>query len=134
MIIRFIPRRRQTAWLMGLLLAGLLAACGGASESASNDVVASPTTEQTANTPTTVPPTEEVATTESEPAANENLTDTGQPPVSAGMAMCHPATAQNDPIVAALQPNSLVALATDDEWSKGPADAPVTLIEYGDFQ
>ena len=134
MTTQLIFGRRQAAWLLGLLVMGLmLAACGSATESASSEAAASPSAEPAADTPTTAPPTEEAATAESETTDTESPSDSS-PSVDTGQTMCHTATPQSDPIVGALQPNPTIAQVTDDEWSKGPANAPVTLIEYGDFQ
>jgi hypothetical protein len=30
--------------------------------------------------------------------------------------------------------NQLIATASEDDWAKGPTDAAITVIEYGDFQ
>ena len=133
------------AWITGSLLLSLfLAACGGAAQPApaqTGETAAGSTTESdscdagSACGPT---PTEEVAgavTTEPEaqqPAVTEEATEvaaaTGEavaPQDSTAAAVCQPVEI---PI------NTLVAPASDQEWSRGPADAPITLIEYGDFQ
>jgi hypothetical protein len=114
--------RFPAVWLPGLLgLSLALAACG-------------------AQPPAT--PTETAAETPA-PAAVENTPTTAAaqaPPTEVAAASATPAQT----VVAATQPancvpvevpkNDKIAPVTDQDWAKGPATAPVTLIEYGDFQ
>lgn len=119
------PLRRGLA--VGLLAAAVaLAACGGAATSAppAKEATAAPAATQ----PTTAPPTQASETTKDEnPPTPEQA-------IASVQASCHPATPQNDPIMAALQPNPAIAPVSATDWAKGPADAAVTLVEYGDFQ
>ena len=141
-------RPAMAACLIGLVLTSLLvAACGSASPE-SNEA---PTPAEAQEAATTAPeaeasePTEadseeaaaeaeEATSEESEASNDENLQAPDQALSSDGEATCATATPQNDPLVAALQPNDLIAAASETDWSKGPADAAITLIEYGDFQ
>jgi hypothetical protein len=124
--------RLQAVWLSGaLLLIPLLAACGVAPPStpvqtATTEAVAttanaadSPETEQAASASTSEPeaqqPTAIAQTTTAEPPATSASSEAG----------CQPVDIPN---------NDLIAPVSDQDWSQGPADAPVTLIEYGDFQ
>ncbi len=141
----------RVGWLVGLLLFSVaVAACGGAATESEP-----PTTPAEANAPAQVeenkvqadvaeqepeesPVAEEAAadeaeieeeaaeeTTAAEPAAesNESLLD---PAASvASVAEC---------VTVEIPDNPLIATVTEDDWVKGPADAPITLIEYGDFQ
>ena len=148
--------RPQVAWLTGALLLGLLlTACGGASQSTPPEESAAPAqTEEAVATSandqevektqeaaaTTETATEEataevVATNEAEATPSENpAASTSQ------QAICHPADPNNDQLAGMIQTvveapeNKLIAAVSGNDWSKGPANAPVTLIEYGDFQ
>lgn len=68
---------------------------------------------------------ETVVTQEPETASNdtENLLD---PNVSRSNEVeCVPVEIPENPLIAAV---------SNEDWSKGQADAPITVIEYGDFQ
>jgi len=80
------------------------------------------------------PAVDESATKETEATDNESSSAPEQELASSSSAACRAVTPNNDPIAAVLQPNELIAPISDSDWTKGPADAPITFIEYGDFQ
>ena len=172
MFTRFIRQRSVALGLTCLLFVILvLAACGGAAESVSEESAApgeaeevsqpaaeeeqvqesqeatssseaettaaeeeSETTAEEESAAESEATSEEPVAEESEATENENLLAPSQELASSDSAECRTVTPDNDPIAAVLQPNELIAAISDDDWSKGPADAPITVIEYGDFQ
>jgi hypothetical protein len=99
------------------LLLVALAACGGSTQQSED-----PATEAT-----------------EEPTAIAQATETTAPPTSA------PAEEGDDELLSVpvdaveceaveIPTNTQVAGPSDDDWAKGPATAPVTVVEYGDFQ
>jgi hypothetical protein len=142
-------RPALTVWLAGLVVTGLLVvACGAAEPDAGEATTTAVEAEEAVNTTaqgeTSEPEAseneestadaEEAISKESEVADNETLSASDQELAAAAVATCSTATPQNDPLVAALQPNELLAQASASEWSKGPAGAEVTIVEYADFQ
>jgi len=128
-------QRASAVWWTGLLVfAIILTGCGGATDSTSDssDTTTNNQAEQAADEPSTVERTEEVATqendVEAEPSASESQ------PLASSSAECHATTPENDPLMALLQTNPAIPPISDDDWSKGPADAAINIIEYGDFQ
>ena len=154
---------RRTAWILALLIFGLiLAACGNA---ATPTAEAPPPTEEAV---AAAPPAEDTPVMEEEPeptntpeekVAEEEPTaeSTAEEEAATGAeseseeaeqegttAACVAADPNTDPIAGAIlfldeyieseAANSSVAPVTDADWAKGPADAPLTIIEYGDFQ
>ncbi|MDM8532969.1 hypothetical protein QUF63_17540 [Anaerolineales bacterium HSG25] len=117
----------STIWLVMLLLGAMfLTACGGA-----EPVVEAPTSVPAEEVPPTDEPEptevpeEEVAETEEvvedEDETSDNTIDESQT-----------STAKCEAIP--IPDNPLIAQVSDTEWIKGPVDAPITLIEYSDFQ
>jgi len=81
------------------------------------------------------PAAEESVTKEAETTDNESSSAPEQELASSSStASCRAVTPDNDPIAAVLQPDELIAPISDSDWTKGPADALITFIEYGDFQ
>jgi len=137
---------RPALWLIGLLLLSLaLVACGGATEPAPEESVAPPEANEAVEATqevAVVPETEETeaaaaAATEEVQAAAAATEET-----QAEVAATEEVQAENLPAsvtTASCQTvdipmnNQIAAISTSD-WANGPADAPVTLIEYGDFQ
>ena len=97
-------------WLVTLLLGALLLNACAVAE-------VSPTS-----------PTEEaVSTEEAVPSKEEESTDLVEDKIEAepSAVTCEVIPIPNNP---------LIAQVSDTDWIKGPVDAPITLIEYGDFQ
>jgi hypothetical protein len=145
MIKNIWPPRLLLWALTAILLAGLtLAACGGAAEPPSEQGTVPAQAEATGEVeavaqdePATVPAQEETQeavatavepTSAAEPTPADSAAVASEAPAVAGP----PAPAECSPVD--IPANELIAAVTETEWSKGPADAPVTLIEYGDFQ
>jgi outer membrane biosynthesis protein TonB len=158
----FINNLRRSVWMVGiaaLLVFGLiLTACGGAATptaeapapteepaDAAPPVEDTPVTEEESE-PTDTPEeeiTEEVPTEEAEvPSEVEPESEVSDQ--SGTAAACLPADPNTDPIAGAIlfldevidagQINEGISPVTDADWAKGPADAAVTIIEFGDFQ
>ena len=133
MLKRLLP---QGVWLTSLLAASLtLAACGGPTEPISQEPTAPAQTEEavatSANNQEAEKPQEAAATTaataevaaatsEAEASPSENPAASTSP-----QAVCQAVDIPN---------NDLIASVSAEDWSKGPAEASITLIEYGDFQ
>ena len=132
-----------TGWLIGLVLISLsLAACGGGSTAESSEAPADTPLEESAAE--TAPETEatpvetanEEAGAETEAFAGETETDEVAESTEPGN------LPQPDTVVSAaascqsvdIPENPLIAAVTENDWARGPADAPITIIEYGDFQ
>ena len=151
----------RSAWILALLVFGLiLAACGNtaapaaeAPASTEESVAAAPPAEDTPvmkeeSEPTNTPEEEAVkeeptaeSAAENEVAAEPEDEKTGQEGTAAACVAADPNT---DPLAGAIlflddyietgEPNSGIAPVTNADWAKGPADAPLTIIEFGDFQ
>ena len=101
------------------------------------EMVEEVSTEESAET-TEVPPTE--VSSEAEPGSE--VSDTSGTAGTA--AACLPADPNTDPIAGAIlfldeyidagPVNEGISPVTDTDWAIGPADAAVTIVEFGDFQ
>jgi hypothetical protein len=130
MLKRYFLRPTLAVWIVSLTLT----ACGSAAEStseatvtpvATKETIAQATEEQKA-TATEKIATEEVATEKAEATKETVPTSEQDLPTSASTeAGCQ---------AVEIPANGLIAAVSDTDWTKGPANAPVTLIEYGDFQ
>ena len=149
---------RRSVWMVGmmaLLIFGLiLTACGGAATPTAE--VPAPTeksvdaTSPAEDTPAAVEepePTdtpEEETTEESSPTESSAEIETSPTDQEVTAAACLPADPNTDPLAGAIlfldeyidadEINEGIPAVTDADWAKGSADAPVTIIEFGDFQ
>jgi hypothetical protein len=132
MLIKNPWRRIQIVGLVSFLLPGLvLVACNAAVEPTTQK--ASPTDTATAAPAAAeekVETTQEAVKEATQTPTTEAATPTEMPQqeqavASASAALCEPFE---------IPDNTLLSPASDEDWAKGPANASVTVIEYGDFQ
>ena len=130
------PFLKPSSWLLILVVLSLsLAACGGESVSETTTSTAPETTneepvadvsgaeEAASDEPATEEAEADDAEAETSSSQDENLLSPDQP--LAAEVVCQSVDVPD---------NTLVAQVSDSDWSIGPADAPITIIEYGDFQ
>lgn len=159
---RYLGRPILVRRITSLLLVGLiLTACGGAAQptaevstEAAETEVSADTSPDTSGTEVAV---EEPTPEEQQPAAEQDPTiEVETPTVSAeaddeaasaathANADCQAADPNEDPIAGAIEfiseyidtniTNDAISAVSGSDWVKGPDDALVTIIEYGDFQ
>lgn len=84
------------------------------------------------STPTQEQPTPPPATATDRPTATSAPTETPSVPPPTATAPPQRATATQAPPAPAAAPSFLDV--RPDDWVRGPSDAPVTIIEYSDYQ
>jgi hypothetical protein len=144
MLKRYLRAHNPAMWLLGLLLVSLiLAACGGTPEPAE---VPSPAadTETAADTPAAeeeveataeqATATAEVAEAEEAAATEESETHAAAEATEEENLLADASTTLAECQTMDIPDNDLIGAVSEDDWVKGPANAPVTLIEYGDYQ
>ncbi len=130
MLKQYLPRRSLVVWLVGLLLLSLvLAACSGSTGSVSEEPAATTETEEVAS-----PAKEEEAAEAPEATATEAVAVSEETETAPQESLLTPTATEVTCQSVAIPDNGLIAAVSDSDWTKGPANAPVTLIEYGDFQ
>jgi hypothetical protein len=111
-------------WIVGLVCTALLASCvGGAVVSPSTPFISLP---QTTPTQPISPPLADEPT-DSQPAV-ASTAESDAPPIPPGC------TVVSKQFSAEPTQVSLFPAVTQADWSIGPANASVTIVEYGDFQ
>jgi len=141
--------------MAALLVLGLiLTACGGAATPAAEApapteevVAAAPPAEDTpvaAEEPEPTDTPEEETTEASSPVETPTETEASSTDQKGTAAACLPADPNTDPLAGAIlfideyidagKTNEGIPPVTGADWAKGPADAPITIIEFGDFQ
>lgn len=124
MLINYLPQPLRVVGSIGLLIAVLiLAACGGAA--AVPEVADDPTAQGDAAAPGETEAVQEAEPTQAPQVAQATEEAAPVQEVASAPASCEPVLVPE---------NELVAAPTEDDWSKGPATAVITVIEYGDFQ
>ncbi len=111
--------KRQIVMVAVIGIIPLLAACGPATPL----ITAEPT-----DTPEAIVASPTTPATDTPAAISEEATE---PEPVAAFPTPHP---NPECVVEPIPEDPNIPLATADEWSKGPDDAAVTLVEYGDFQ
>ncbi len=120
--------RFSAVWWPGLLSLSLaLAACSAQTTATPAEPAAETPTQAAASQAAEDTPTTEAQETPIEVAAAKSPVAT---PAETAVAAAKPVVCQ--PVE--VPTNSKIAPISDKDWAKGPATAPVTLIEYGDFQ
>lgn len=117
-------RRRSPLWGGLLILVLALAACEPAAPSAGapGESTAAPTAAQPATAaPTQPPPTEPLPTVA---ATSEAAAPTAARPTPIPGATSAPA----------VDPEWQIPMVEEGEWTRGPEDALMTVVEYSDFQ
>ncbi len=115
--------------LIGMGLAVLLAACAPATPSPVANATATPQAVSAPPTATSLPAAATPTVAESTAAA------TAVAEASPAATQAFPTPNPNPQCTAMpITPDSNIKPVAADEWSKGPADADITVIEYGDFQ
>jgi len=144
MLTKFSLHRAAMLGAIGLLVAGLtLVACGGATPSeaeqqpdstqsaadsqaeVAEETQAQETGSENAEQQESGSAEESVDNEEAASSNDENLSAPDQPLAEPAEAACHTIDVPDNPLVAAV---------SNTEWVRGPEDAPITVIEYGDFQ
>jgi hypothetical protein len=131
-------RHRMLAMgLGGLFLAGLtLAACGGGvSTPAFEEATQAPQAEEAAEETPAEEPEEVVQVQQAEAEAESGEAESAPTDAAQEESLSNPnnspeATCQG----VTIPENPRIAAVSEDDWARGPADAAITVIEYGDFQ
>lgn len=140
MFDQYVRRPALVVSMTGLLVAGLtLAACAGSTAPPTTEAPAATSQSEATATlamtaePTAAPTTETSAAIDTPAAA----------PTTAAKPTCQPVD-KNDQLgqvfdylngyIENTKPVDAVATISDTDWTRGPATASITVIEYGDFQ